>query len=112
MKTIEMYVTVEGVAPFPEWITSLKEATIRARLENRIKRLKLGNFGDCESVGEGVLELRFFFGPGFRVYFAEYGGCIILLLCGGDKHIRKSEISKKQKPIGKNLRREFKERIQ
>ena len=58
----------------------------------RLDRLELGNFGDCKPVGEGVLELRLDFGPGYRVYFAEDGPIIVLLLIGGDKNTQTKDI--------------------
>lgn len=51
----------------------------------RIGRLERGNFGDVKSVGDGVRELRIAHGPGYRLYFAERDGTVVLLLCGGDK---------------------------
>jgi putative addiction module killer protein len=51
----------------------------------RDTRLEDGNYGDCEPVGEGISELRMFFGPGYMVYFGENGNDIVILLCGGDK---------------------------
>jgi putative addiction module killer protein len=71
-KTVVIYADKRGHEPFSEWFNALKDRTVRARIRNRISRLELGNFGDCESVGEGIFELRFFFGSGFRIYFAEY----------------------------------------
>jgi len=51
----------------------------------RLNRIRLGNFGDCKSLGEGVMELRIDHGPGYRVYFGQVDRRIVLLLCGGDK---------------------------
>lgn len=48
--------------------------------------------GDCEPVGEGVNELRMFFGPGYRVYIGEEGNNIVVLLCGGDKSTQTKDI--------------------
>jgi putative addiction module killer protein len=64
----------------------------RKRILIRISRLQQGNYGDCEPVGEGVSELRMFFGPGYRVYFGENGNDIVILLCGGDKSSQDKDI--------------------
>ena len=45
----------------------------------------MGSLGDLKSVGDDILELRIDYGPGYRVYFAQMGETIVLLLCGGDK---------------------------
>ncbi len=93
-RTLIIYATETGREPFVEWFTALQDKNIRHSIQNRLDRLKLGHFGDYESVGDGVLELRFFSGPGFRVYFAEYSGWIIFLLCGGDKKTQTRDIKK------------------
>ena len=51
-----------------------------------------GNFGDCESVGEGISEMRIFVGPGYRVYYTRRGEVVYLLLCGGNKSSQKRDI--------------------
>jgi putative addiction module killer protein len=104
IKTIEVYVTENGKAPFLDWLRSLQDKTTRGRIRNRIRRLVNGMSGDCEPVGEGVFELRLFFGSGYRIYFSEYGGSVILLLCGGDKKTQSRDIQK-----AKDYWKEFKE---
>ena len=52
----------------------------------------LGNLGDVKPVGEGVMELRIHYGPGYRVYFSQAGSRIVLLLCGGDKKTQDRDI--------------------
>lgn len=92
-KTVVIYANKKGREPFSEWLSSLKDRTAKARIRNRIARFGRGHIGDCEPVGEGIFELRFFFGPGYRVYFVEYENMTILL-CGGDKKTQNKDISK------------------
>ena len=72
-----------GEQPFVEWLQGLNDKQARARIEARLARVAVGNFGDVEPMGEGVMELRIDWGPGYRVYFARLGQVIVLLLCGG-----------------------------
>ncbi len=58
---------------------------MRARVRARLARVQAGNFGDCKSLRDGVMELRIDFGPGYRVYFSRQGPVLVLLLCGSDK---------------------------
>lgn len=58
---------------FDRWFVGLKDTKGRFRIQARIDRAELGNFGDCEPVGEGVSEMRIHCGPGYRVYFAQHG---------------------------------------
>ncbi len=106
MRIIEAYVADTGKVPFLDWLHSLDQI-VQTRLENRIVRLRAGDFGDCKSVEEGVFELRFFFGPGYRIYFAQYGGCIVLLLWGGTKRMQPRDVQ-----VAKGHWRKFKETIQ
>jgi putative addiction module killer protein len=75
----------------------LRDGRARARILVRIGRLKLGNLGDHKSVGEGVVELKISYGPGYRVYLGRDGEQLILLLCGGDKSSQQKDIDKAQK---------------
>lgn len=89
---IEIYETQLGIAPFSIWLNRLSNRKARAKIRVRLDRLKLGNFGDCKSIGEGIYELRIDYGPGYRVYFGKIGLTIILLLCGGDKSTQQEDI--------------------
>ena len=92
---IRKYQTPDGVCPFDEWYSLLAPQT-KARVKTRLYRLRIGNFGDYRSVGEGVFELRLHFGPGYRVYYAVADAEIVLLLTGGDKHHQKRDIAAAQ----------------
>ncbi len=84
-KELRTYETADGNRPFDEWLDAFKDRATLARIVARLNRVALGNLGDVKSVGAGVSELRLTFGKGYRVYFAQAGDKIILLLCGGDK---------------------------
>lgn len=77
---------------FHAWLTGLKDHIGKAQIVLRLDRAVKGNFGDCEPVGEGVLEMRIHSGPGYRVYFTRRGTVIYLLLLGGNKSTRKRDI--------------------
>ena len=63
-KEVEEYIDENGKSPFREWILSLKDTKTRARIRMRVNRLRLGNFGDCRFLGNGVYELKIDLGPG------------------------------------------------
>jgi len=84
--------TLNGKAPFSDWLNSLKDPVTRLRIRRRLDRLEIGNFGDCKPIGEGVSELRLAFGPGYQIYFTEQDDVIIILLCAGDKSSQKKDI--------------------
>jgi putative addiction module killer protein len=91
-KEVESYVCPDGSCPFNEWLASLRDQQARARIRTRINRVRLGNLGDCKSVGGGVWELRIDYGPGYRVYFGMIGSKLVILLCGGDKRSQSNDI--------------------
>jgi len=82
---------------FANWLRKLRDHNGRARIQIRIRRLSLGNFGDVRPVGEGVSELRIDYGPGYRVYFQQIGSLLVLLLIGGDKKTQDADIAKAKK---------------
>ena len=79
---------------FKLWLGKLKDMVAKAAIQTRINRLRLGNFGDSESVGDGVSELRVDAGRGYRVYFTRIGLQLVLLLVGGDKSSQNRDIKK------------------
>jgi len=76
-----------------KWHQSLQDRQAVSRITIRIKRLAKGNPGDVSPIGEGCSELRIHYGPGYRVYYKDTGGEIILLLCGGDKRTQQADIA-------------------
>ena len=84
-----------GRCPYKDWALSLDIKT-RNRVDERIRRVTLGNFGDYKNVGKGVLELRFHFGSGYRVYCSKIGDRFVVLLGGGSKKTQKEDIVKAQ----------------
>ncbi|MDP8997494.1 MAG: type II toxin-antitoxin system RelE/ParE family toxin [Pseudomonadota bacterium] len=79
---------------FADWLRALADDLAKAHILRRIASAELGNFGDCEPVGEGVSEMRVHHGPGYRVYFMRRGGAIYVLLCGGSKASQKRDIKR------------------
>ena len=91
---VEIYETSNGRRPFEDWIKDIRETLTRAKILTRIDRLKMGNFGDCKTIQDGVSELRIHYGPGIRIYYGKIGNKLILLLCGGDKRSQGKDIAK------------------
>lgn len=91
-KTVIFYEDAKGDEPFTDWLNKLRDPTTRRRILKRLFRVEQGNYGDHKSVGDGVYELRFFFGSGYRVYFGEDGDTIVVLLTGGDKSSQNKDI--------------------
>jgi len=87
------YVAEDGTDYFGEWLQR-QSSEIRARIQTRIDRLELGNFGDHKGVGKGVSELRIDFGPGYRVYYGADGERLVILLAGGTKKRQARDIAR------------------
>lgn len=91
---LRIYETEDGKSPFSSWLDSLRDREARVRIKKRLNRITLGNLGDYRSVGEAVFEFRIDYGAGYRVYFAQSGKLVLLLLCGGDKSTQDQDIMK------------------
>ena len=77
---------------FDEFFDGIKDEVTKGKITARITRLMLGNPGKSEGVGEGVVELKIDYGPGWRIYYIKFGDQIIVLLGGGSKKQQQSDI--------------------
>ena len=85
---------IEVTDAFDKWLKGLRDLQARERVLARIRRLREGNPGDVKPVGGGVSEMRIDYEPGYRLYFVQRGGTLIILLCGGDKSSQSQDIAK------------------
>ncbi len=97
MVDVLRYQAEDATEPITEWLNNLRDRQAQARLRVRLRRLEVGNFGDCDPVGEGVFELREHVGAGYRVYFGRHGRQVVILLCGGDKKSQTADIKRAKK---------------
>jgi putative addiction module killer protein len=86
-------VRVEQTNVYREWLDALKDRAGRARILVRVERLIHGNPGQHRDLTDGVSELKIDFGPGYRVYYAQRGTSLLLLLAGGDKSTQQKDIA-------------------
>ena len=82
---------------YAKWFDGLGDRMAKMRIDRRVKKAARGEYGDVKSIGSGVSEMRFHFGPGYRVYFTERAGAIFLLLAGGTKKTQAEDIELAQK---------------
>lgn len=94
MMELKHYLTADGHDPFQAWLDATKKRDRQAamRVLTRLNRLAIGNTGDNKAVGDGVMELRIDYGPGYRVYYARVGQRLIMLLIGGTKKRQQTDI--------------------
>lgn len=95
-KVLIFYRNRTGQEPLTDWLNGLRDPVTRRRILKRLFQLENGHYGDSKTVGEGVKELRFFFGPGYRIYFGQDGDKIVVLLTGGDKSSQSQDIEQAQ----------------
>jgi putative addiction module killer protein len=95
MFEIRYYIASNDSEPFADWFAEL-DSVAGAKIARAIARLEQGNLSNVKSVGEGVLEYKIDFGPGYRVYFGRDGEAIIILLTGGTKKRQQRDIAAAQ----------------
>ena len=96
---------IEKTVEFDKWLRKLKDLKAKAKILFRVQKVETDeHFGDCKPVGDGISELKINYAKGYRVYFKEKDGKIILLLIGGDKSTQQKDI-KKAKEIWRNLKK-------
>jgi putative addiction module killer protein len=82
---------------FAAWLAGLRDVRAQARILARLESARLGNLGDCKAIGSGIRELRIHTGAGYRVYFVQTKGVILVLLCGGSKSSQTRDIARAKK---------------
>ena len=85
--------TIRRLPEFDAWLNGLRDRATRIRLAWRLDKAQRGNLGDVRPVGDGVFEMREFFGPGWRMYYIERGGTVVIMLGGGDKGTQRADIA-------------------
>ncbi|MBK8807855.1 MAG: type II toxin-antitoxin system RelE/ParE family toxin [Bacteroidales bacterium] len=96
---------IEKTDEFDKWRSKTKDLRAKAKILFRIQKIEVDeHFGDCEPVEDGIRELKINYAKGYRVYFKESDGKIIVLLIGGDKSTQQRDIEK-AKEILKRLKK-------
>ena len=93
MIKVARYIGSDGSDEFGSWFKS-QDSQVRARVQTRLDRVELGNFGDHHAVGSGVFELRIHHGRGYRVYYGRDGDELVILLAGGAKKRQQHDIGR------------------
>jgi putative addiction module killer protein len=88
---LRYYLAADGLRPFEEWFSGL-DAAAAAKVTVALTRLGQGNTSNTKGVGEGVLEYRINWGPGYRAYFGRDGEVLVILLTGGTKKRQQRDI--------------------
>ncbi len=88
--------TLNETDQFSEWLDALRDLKTKMRIIARINRARAGNFGEYRVLDDGVCEMKIDFGPGYRVYYAQEGLRVYLLLVGGDKSSQKKDVARAQ----------------
>lgn len=89
-----MLYDIKTTTIFDKWLKKLKDRGAKIRILARIDRVTHGNFGDVREIDSPLTEMRFFFGPGYRIYYVIQENTIVLLLNGGDKGSQKKDVEK------------------
>ncbi|HVB81581.1 MAG TPA: type II toxin-antitoxin system RelE/ParE family toxin [Candidatus Binataceae bacterium] len=92
MIEVREYLDIKGRSPYAAWFDNLN-AEAAAKITTAVTRISLGNFSNVAGVGSGVLEYKFDFGPGYRIYFGKDGEALVILLGGGAKNRQQRDIN-------------------
>ena len=93
---------IEKTSEFDKWLRKLKDLKAKAKILFRIQKIENeGHFGDYKHVGDGIKELRINYAKGYRIYFTEKNGKIIVLLIGGNKSTQQRDIQKAKEILRK-----------
>jgi putative addiction module killer protein len=92
---------LSSTSNFNKWLGRLKDPAVKRKILARLARVENGHFGDYKQIDDSLLELRFFFGGGLRIYYAIRNNQIVLLLAGGDKSSQKKDIEKSKRLLAK-----------
>ncbi|MDO9634063.1 MAG: type II toxin-antitoxin system RelE/ParE family toxin [Paludibacter sp.] len=93
---------IEKTTEFDKWLRKLKDLRAKAKILFRLQKIEDDeHFGACESVGNGIRELKIDYAKGYRIYFKESDGKIILLLIGGDKSTQQKDIERAKDILNK-----------
>ena len=84
--------TIKRTPDFDRWLRGVRDRHTRVRLLRRLEKAQRGLLGDVAPVGDGVYEMREFFGPGWRMYYVQKGTNLIVMLGGGDKTSQAADI--------------------
>jgi len=93
---VELFVAEDGSTPFARWFDEL-DSRAADRVDTSLQRMRRGNFGDHKAVGEGVIERRIRFGPGYRLYYGRDGKRLVVVLAGGSKKTQSRDIRTAQR---------------
>ena len=85
---------IKTTTVFDAWLLTLKDKEGKGIILKHIDRMKLGNLGKVRSVGDNIFEKKIYFGAGYRLYFVNKSGQLIIILCGGDKSTQQKDIEK------------------
>jgi putative addiction module killer protein len=85
---------------YASWVDGLRDKRAQVKIVARIRRLSGGNQGSFNNLGNGIIELKIDYGPGYRIYYTEVNGDIVVLLAGGDKGSQTRDIEKAKRLAG------------
>ena len=85
--------TIKRTDAFAVWLAGIKDGLTKRRLARRLEKAQQGNLGDVRPIGDGVFEMREFFGPGWRMYYMQRDAVLIVMLGGGDKSTQDADIA-------------------